>query len=141
MTVQSLVVYTDGGSRGNPGPSASGVVIMTTNRQVLEQFGVYLGVTTNNQAEYQAIELALKAASKFNPSQIDFYMDSELAARQLNGIYRVKNPDIKPVFERIKKLAQPYKTTFNHVMRESNRLADEQVNLAIDQALGLKKTA
>lgn len=133
-----LVVFTDGGSRGNPGPSASGVVILTTSGEVVEQFGRYLGVTTNNQAEYQAVQLALEAVAKYQPKTVRFYMDSELVCKQLNGLYRVKNLDLRPIYEEIKKLAHSYEVTFEHVYREKNRLADRQVNLAIDAALGLK---
>ena len=132
-----LVIYTDGGSRGNPGPSASGVVILTTNEQVIEEFGRFLGVTTNNQAEYLAVKFALEAAARYQPKTIRFYMDSELVCRQLNGIYRVKNPELKPIYAEIKKLAQNYNVTFEHVYREHNRLADHQVNLAIDAALAI----
>ncbi len=130
-----VVVFTDGGSRGNPGPSASGVVISTTNDVVIEAFGRFLGVTTNNQAEYKAIKFALEAVAKYSPKRVRCYMDSELAVKQLNGIYRVKNKDLMPIYLDIKKLAQSYETTFEHVYREKNKLADRQVNIAIDEAL------
>lgn len=130
-----VVVFTDGGSRGNPGPSASGVVISTTNKIVIEAFGRFLGVTTNNQAEYKAIKFALEAVAKYKPKRVRCYMDSELAVKQLNGIYRVKNKDLMPIYAEIKKLAQNYETTFEHVYREKNKLADRQVNIAIDEAL------
>lgn len=130
-----LVIHTDGGSRGNPGPSASGVVITTPDEKVLEAFGRYLGETTNNQAEYLAVKFALEAVLEYDFDRVDFYMDSELVCRQLNGIYKVKNAELRPIFEDIKKLAQGKKITFNHVRREYNKLADKQVNLAIDEAL------
>ncbi|HSH31605.1 MAG TPA: ribonuclease HI family protein, partial [Candidatus Saccharimonadales bacterium] len=134
-----LVVFTDGGSRGNPGPSASGVVILTTVNEIVEAFGKYLGTTTNNVAEFTALKLALEAAAKYQPKVVRCYMDSELLCKQLNGQYRVKNPGLLPIYLEIKKLAQGYKTTFEHVYREKNKLADRQVNLAIDAALGLQK--
>ncbi len=133
-----LVIFTDGGSRGNPGPAASGVVISTADGEVVEAFGRYLGDTTNNQAEYKAILFALQAAKKYQPKRIQFFMDSELAMKQLNGLYRMKNEALRPIFDDIKRLASNYEVTFEHVYREKNKAADEQVNLAIDKALGIK---
>jgi ribonuclease HI len=135
MTYDELQFFTDGGSRGNPGPSASGVVILTMNDEVIEAFGEFLGTTTNNIAEWTAVKLALEAISKYHPKRIHAYMDSELVCRQLNGIYRVKNTDLKPLFIMTTKLAQAYDITFEHVYREKNKLADAQVNIAIDEAL------
>lgn len=132
-----LIIFTDGGSRGNPGPAASGVVIKTSDGKVIEAFGRFLGSTTNNQAEYKAILFALQEAKKYQPKRIQFFMDSELACRQLNGIYRMKNEALRPIFDEIKRLADNYETTFEHVYREQNKAADEQVNIAIDKALGL----
>ena len=136
MTYDELQFFTDGGSRGNPGPSASGVVIMTMNGDIIEAFGKYLGDTTNNVAEWTAVKLALEAIAKYHPKRVRAYMDSELVCRQLNGIYRVKNADLKPLYAATTKLAQSYDITFEHVYREKNKLADQQVNIAIDQALG-----
>lgn len=139
MQVNEIKIFTDGGSRGNPGPSASGVVITTKDDKVLENFGSYLGVATNNIAEFTALKLALEAAAKYQPKVVRCYMDSELLCRQLNGQYKVKNQGLLPIYTEIKKLAQAYQTTFEHVYRAANKLADAQVNLAIDSALGLKK--
>jgi ribonuclease HI len=138
MKQRRIKIFTDGGSRGNPGPAASGVVILTPKDEVLESFGKFLGTATNNIAEYTAIRLGLEGAAKYDPEEIECYMDSELAVRQLNGQYRVKNENLRPIFEEIKKLAQNYKVTFQHVYREK-KLADAEVNKAIDRALGLKK--
>lgn len=130
----SLKVYTDGGSRGNPGPSASGYVIMDQDYHVLEEGGQYLGVTTNNQAEYQAVKIALEAVRKFKPKQLDFYIDSQLVVNQLNGLYRVKNLELKPIHESIQLMVKEHETvTFHHVYREFNRLADKQVNIILDK--------
>jgi ribonuclease HI len=131
-TYPELTFFTDGGSRGNPGPSASGIVILDMEGTVIEAFGVYLGITTNNQAEYLAIKYALEAIAKYEPKRVHAKMDSELACKQLNGIYRVKNPDLKPIYLEIKQLAMQYDITFEHVYREFNKLADAQVNIAID---------
>jgi ribonuclease HI len=108
------------------------------NDEILEAFGEYWGETTNNQAEYRAIQLALEAIAKYQPKVVHGFMDSELAVRQLNGIYKVKNIDIKPIHAKILTLAAQYKTTFKHVYREQNKLADAQVNISIDRALGIR---
>lgn len=134
---EQLDIYTDGGSRGNPGPSASGYVIMTTEKAILDEGGEYLGITTNNQAEYQAVKLALEEAKKFEPKFIDFYIDSMLVVNQMNGTWKIKNKDLWPIHEAIKELAAGFeKVTFTHVRREFNTLADEQVNIVLDSHQG-----
>ena len=100
MKVTKIKIYTDGGSRGNPGPAATGYVI-STDGQILEEGGRYLGETTNNQAEYQAVIQALVAAKKFKPSEIECHLDSELVVKQLNGQYKMKNKALRPHFEAI----------------------------------------
>lgn len=137
--IDELKFFTDGGSRGNPGPSASGIVILTMENEVLEEFGLYLGETTNNVAEWTAVKLAFEAIEKYGPRRVHAYMDSELVCRQLNGQYRVKNPGLQPIYREVIELAKRYDVTFEHVYREKNKLADAQVNGAIDRALGLKK--
>jgi ribonuclease HI/ADP-ribose pyrophosphatase YjhB (NUDIX family) len=128
-----LIIYTDGGSRGNPGPSASGFVIMDGQERIVERGGKYLGVTTNNQAEYQAVRMALEAALKYHPRQIQFRLDSLMVVNQMNGIYKVKNKDLWPVHETIRHLIQNFKRVdFHHVPREYNRLADGEVNRVLD---------
>jgi ribonuclease HI len=139
MQVDELKFFTDGGSRGNPGPSASGIVIFTMDDQVLEAFGVYLGTGTNNNAEWLAVKFALEAVAKYKPKTVHAYMDSELVCKQLNGEYRVKHPDLQPIYRDVVALAKDYDITYEHVYREKNKAADAQVNLAIDRALGLKK--
>jgi len=106
--------------------------------EVLENFGEFLGTTTNNVAEWTAVKLALEAIAKYQPTRVHGFMDSELVCKQLNGIYRVKHPDLIPLFNQARELAKSYNITFQHVYREKNKLADAQVNLAIDRALGLK---
>lgn len=135
-----IKVFTDGGARGNPGPAGIGVVITTTDEQILDTFGRYIGETTNNQAEYQAVIAALDAIKQYAPRKVWFHLDSELVVKQLNGEYKVKNVELKPLHERVKDLARQFEVNFAHIYREANRLADEQVNLAIDRAQGLKKT-
>jgi len=109
------------------------------NDEVLENFGVYLGAGTNNNAEWLAVKFALEAVAKYQPKKVHAYMDSELVCKQLNGQYRVKHPDLKPIYMDVVALAKQYDVTFEHVYRAYNKLADAQVNLAIDRALGLKK--
>lgn len=129
-----LNIYSDGGSRGNPGPSASGYVILTGDEEhVLERGGHYLGITTNNQAEYQAVKIALESARKFHAKEISFYVDSLLVANQLNGVYKVKNKELWPVHEAINTLVGEFESvTFEHVRREQNTLADDEVNKILD---------
>lgn len=130
---QEIRIYTDGGSRGNPGPSASGYVIMTTNEEIIDEGGEYLGITTNNQAEYQAVKLGLQNAVKFKPDIIHFFIDSELVVKQMNGEYKIKNRDLWPIHSDIKQLAQQFQhVDFTHVRREKNKQADAQVNKILD---------
>ena len=125
----SVIVYSDGGSRGNPGPSASGFVIMSLNQEVLYQGGVYLGITTNNQAEYHGVRLGLEKALSVGARNVEFRADSLLVVNQLNGVYTIKNRDLWPIHERIKELVLQFETvTFRHVRREFNQLADGMVN-------------
>ena len=141
MTYNEIKIFTDGGSRGNPGPAASGVVLLTTDDEIIEAFGRFLGETTNNVAEWSAVKFALEEAKKFQPKRIWFFMDSELVCKQLNGQYRVKHPGLIPIYLDVKKLAKEFDITFAHVYREYNKLADAQVNIAIDEALGIKRSA
>ncbi len=130
----NLVINTDGGSRGNPGPAAIGVVIATPDGRHLESFGKYLGEGTNNFAEYSGVIAGLEAAKKYHPASIQFLLDSELVVKQLNGQYRVKHPDLQPLFHQVKKLAEGCEVSFEHVLRGKNHLADTEVNKALDEA-------
>lgn len=124
-----VIIYSDGGSRGNPGPSASGYVVMNGNQDVIHQGGMYLGITTNNQAEYHGVRLGLEKAQEIGAKTVDFRIDSLLVVNQLNGIYTIKNRELWPINERIKELAEQFeKVTFSHVKREFNQLADGMVN-------------
>ncbi len=125
----SVIIYSDGGSRGNPGPSASGFVIMSAKQEVIHQGGMYLGITTNNQAEYHGVRLGLEKALSIGARVVEFRVDSLLVVNQLNDIYTVKNRDLWPIHERIKDLITQFdKVTFQHVRREFNQLADGMVN-------------
>ena len=131
-------LYTDGGSRGNPGPSASGYVLFDENDKIIEDKGVYLGITTNNQAEYTALKLGLEDALKRQASIVDVYMDSLLVVNQMKGSFKVRNRDLWPIHSAIMDLTRQFKqVSFTHVPRELNKLADAAVNRALDEALGI----
>lgn len=127
-------LYADGGSRGNPGPSASGFVLLDMSGNVVYQEGVYLGITTNNQAEYQALRLGLEAAlEKLRAREVHVYMDSMLVVNQMKHIFKVKNRDLWPIHDACTKLVAKFrKVNFDHVPRELNKLADGEVNRALD---------
>lgn len=136
VTVKQIKLYTDGGSRGNPGPSASAYVIMDMNDVVIKKSGIYQGITTNNQAEYQAVKIGLEEARKIGALEIAIYMDSLLVVNQMKGIFKVKNRDLWPIHEAIKELIKSFKkVTFTHVPRELNKLADAEVNEILDAEL------
>lgn len=133
-TDNHLIVYSDGGSRGNPGPSATGYVVMNASEDIIEENGSYLGITTNNQAEYQAVLLGLQKALELQAKTVDFRVDSMLIVNQMSDIYKVKNRDLWPIYERIKELISKFdKVTFTHVRREFNQRADAMVNKVLDE--------
>lgn len=133
MSGLTLIVYTDGGARGNPGPAGFGVVVQDASGKVLEEFGEYLGETTNNQAEYRAMIAALERAKALGATEVAAFADSELLVKQLHREYKVKNAGLAPLFVKIWNLAQSFeRCTFAHVRREQNRDADRMVNAAID---------
>lgn len=130
----TLTIYSDGGSRGNPGPSASGYVIYRDGKQ-LESGGQYIGITTNNQAEYTAVLLGLQAACKYADasSTVQFYMDSMLVVNQMNGVYKIKNRDLWPIHQKIRELMKEFNSVhFSHVYRDDNIAADAEVNKILD---------
>lgn len=132
-----VVVYSDGGSRGNPGPSASGFVIMNEHEHVIHEGGMYLGITTNNQAEYHGVRLGLEKALAMGAKTVDFRIDSLLVVNQMNGVYKIKNRELWPINERIRELVTKFdKVTFTHVRREFNQLADGMVNKILNARTG-----
>jgi len=136
-TDNRAIIYSDGGSRGNPGPSASGYVIFDEKERLIEEGGAYLGITTNNQAEYQAVRLALEAAQKHGIKNIQFRIDSLLVVNQMTGVYKIRNRDLWPIHERIKELVALFDhVSFTHVKREFNREADAMVNKILDEHKG-----
>ena len=131
--LKEVKIYADGGSRGNPGPSASGYVLMTMKDAVIFQGGLYLGITTNNQAEYNALRLGLEEAAKRGSEIIHAFMDSQLVINQMNGSYRVKHKELIPIYQAIKALEHHFQQiTYTHVPREQNKLADAMVNEVLD---------
>ncbi len=129
-----LRIYTDGGSRGNPGPAGAGVVIRDEKGRELFAGGFYLGEATNNIAEYQGLIRALEQAATLHGDELDIAMDSELVVKQMNGQYRVKNAHLKPLYERARELTDSFKAVaVRHVYREQNARADMLVNKAIDK--------
>ncbi|MBU1039218.1 ribonuclease HI family protein [Patescibacteria group bacterium] len=130
----NLIIRTDGGARGNPGPAAIGVVIETCAGQVVKKFGRYIGKATNNQAEYQALLAALQEVQKLKAEMVTCYLDSELVVKQLNREYRVKDQALAVLFIKIWNLSQGFKKiSFHHVLREHNKAADALVNEALDK--------
>lgn len=132
---KKLIIYTDGGARDNPGPAGIGVVIFDEHeKEILGQYKKYIGETTNNQAEYQAVVLGLQRAKGLKATEVEVRMDSELICSQINGTFKIKNPDFQTSFIKIWNLKQAFKKTeFNYIPREKNKLADKLVNQAIDQ--------
>lgn len=141
--MKRMRLYADGGSRGNPGPAASGYVIFDlsedgeTGERIFEH-GEFLGDATNNHAEYMAIILGVTKAKELGAEYLDVRLDSELAVKQLNGEYKVKNENLARLFVQLYNLRQKFHTIkFSHVRREFNKEADAMVNKALDQALGV----
>lgn len=133
-TSEHVLISTDGGSRGNPGPSASAFVILNDKEEVIYEGGKYIGITTNNQAEYQAVKLALEKALELGARSTDFKMDSLLIVNQMSGFYQIKNRDLWPIYANIKELMNKFsKVTFSHVGREFNKEADMLVNKILNE--------
>lgn len=132
-------MYSDGGSRGNPGPAASGAVLKPVidgvEGEIVATASKFLGIATNNQAEYIAIIIGLQKALELGATVVELYMDSELACKQLKGEYKVKNPDIAKRFSEVKQLLFKFdRYKIQHVRREKNTEADAVVNRVLDEA-------
>ena len=125
MSAKRLIVYTDGASRGNPGPAAIGVVIRDEQGRVIAKISEAIGRTTNNRAEYFALIAGLKEALRLGAEQVELKMDSELIVRQLTGKYRVRNPALKPLFNQAHQLMKEFQSSpIVHIPREQNKAAD-----------------
>lgn len=137
-----VIAYTDGGSRGNPGPAGAGIVLTDAKHNVLLAKGFYLGHHTNNVAEYTGAIKSLEAALQLQAQTIELYCDSELLVKQLNGLYKVRSDNIKPLFEQaIALLGQFDEWKVTHVYRKDNKHADALVNKALDKAEDITETA
>lgn len=130
------VIYTDGGSRGNPGPSAAGFVLVDREGLVIDQGNKFLGVSTNDVAEYEGVKLGLSTALKQGWKQAECRIDSMLVVNQINGVYKIKNDELWPLYHDIQQLIQQFeKVKFVHISRELNQMADGLVNKRLDEEL------
>ena len=128
-----ILIYTDGAARGNPGPAGAGAILRDADGMVLAEIAEPLGHATNNVAEWTAVLLALEEARRLGATQVDLRMDSQLVARQISGVYRVKHPDLKPIHAAVMDLLGTLDGyTVGHVPRERNKEADRLSNVAID---------
>jgi len=129
-----LTIFTDGAARGNPGEGGFGVIIKDPDGNIMEGIGGYLGITTNNYAEYSALIAALKSSMKYNPDRIEIYSDSQLLVRQLNGLYRVKSKSLLPLYNEARDLISSIgNVIIFYIPREKNREADALANKAVDE--------
>jgi ribonuclease HI len=132
---KALVLHFDGGSRGNPGPAGIGVTICDEEGTPLYELGEFLGRCTNNVAEYTGLLRGLSAAKALGAAKLTVHSDSELLVRQINGIYKVKSPDLKPLYQKAVALINAIgKVEVGHIYREGNTRADELANMAMDSA-------
>jgi ribonuclease HI len=130
-----LVVHVDGGARGNPGPAAAAAVLSTSDGDVVDEAHEYLGVATNNVAEYRGLLLGLRRARELDADEVEVVNDSELVAKQVNGEYKVKHPDMKPLHAEAREaLGQFGRWSIRSVPRAENAAADALVNQALDAA-------
>jgi len=131
---QSFLVYTDGASRGNPGKAAAGFLIFDLDKNLIHKEGDFLGIATNNEAEYQAVILALKTLQNLKAKKADFFLDSMLVVKQLKGEFKIKEPRMGKFYLEIKNLINTLGLVakFTHIRREQNKEADELVNEILD---------
>jgi ribonuclease HI len=131
---KKIIIFSDGGARGNPGPAGIGAVLYDQEKNKIAEVSKYLGETTNNQAEYKALIEGLKKAKEFNVQEVECFLDSELVVKQLKREYKVKNQELAPLFLEVYNLSQNFKNIkFIHVPREKNKEADRLANLAMDK--------
>lgn len=133
--MEQIAVYIDGGSRGNPGPAGGGFAVLEGGKPTIKG-SEFFGEKTNNQAEYLALRLALREVySKFGAqTELNVFMDSQLVVRQMNGEYKVKSENVRPLFQEVRRIADQFKSfTIRHVPREENYLADALANQAMDR--------
>ncbi len=133
---QRMNIWADGASRGNPGPSGAGAVVKLASGEVIGEVAEYLGTGTNNRAEYTAVIRGLQRALELGGREVDVYMDSQLVVRQMEGLYKVKNAQLRPLWEQAGSLARKFaRCRFHHVPREQNGEADALANQGVDSGL------
>jgi ribonuclease HI len=136
MKYEKLIINTDGGARGNPGPAGIGAVLKNEAGEVIAKISEYIGEATNNQAEYKAVIAAIEKAKELGAQDLEFILDSELVVKQMNREYKVKDKDLALLFMKIYNASQGFKKViFRHVRREFNKEADALVNKAIDNSI------
>jgi ribonuclease HI len=129
-----LVIHIDGASRGNPGPAGIGIVIKNESGSVLFESGQSIGTATNNVAEYRALIAALQAAHSLTSGRLQVYSDSELLVRQIRGEYRIKNPQLRPLFQQAEILISQFQSfSISHIPREQNQEADRLASQGASQ--------
>ena len=133
MKSKTFFLYADGGSRGNPGPAGIGAVILDAKKKKVKEVFKYIGETTNNNAEYNALICGLEEVRQLGGDEVIVNLDSELVVKQISGEYRVKNADIKPLFEKAIDALKNFKSfEIRHIDRSKNKEADKLVNKAIN---------
>lgn len=131
--MKKLIINTDGGSRGNPGPAAIGVILRNEAEEIIFRHGAYIGQNTNNYAEYAALIKALETARDLGGTDLLVRMDSELIVKQMQGLYKIKEPSLQELAQKVLSLRRHFQSVvFTHVRRELNKDADAEVNKALD---------
>lgn len=129
-----LVINVDGGARGNPGPAGYGAYVCDGAGSVVAELSEFIGIATNNVAEYRGLLAGLEYAKQHRAQAVKVYSDSELIVKQIHGVYKVKSPDLKPLYDQVRRLASGFpKFSIHHVPRERNAEADRLANLAMDR--------
>lgn len=132
--MEKIIIHSDGGARGNPGPAGIGAILHDVDGKVVAEISRHLGETTNNQAEYKALIAGLEKAAELKVQEVDCFLDSELVVKQLNREYKVKNAELAPLFLKVHNLSLSFKKIkFTHVRREQNKEADRLANEAMDR--------
>ncbi|MEO8725346.1 MAG: ribonuclease HI family protein [Acidobacteriaceae bacterium] len=134
-----LIAFIDGGSRGNPGPAAYGVYLQDANGKCVDELCEFLGVKTNNVAEYSALLAALRYAIEKEFRDLQVVSDSELLVKQMQGRYRVNSPDLRPLYEEARRMVQKLSSfSIRHVLRAKNKEADRLANVAMDRGMKMR---
>jgi len=134
MKKKTIKIYTDGASSGNPGPSGIGFVIYNENGEKLKEYSEYIGLATNNIAEYSALIRALEFLKDKENLKINIFTDSELLVKQLKGLYKVKSKNLKNLYEKVISLLSLFEYELHHIPREENKIADNLAKKAVEYA-------